>query len=172
MAFKAKVTNPTYRVNEEIQGIREVRITGDNIQSKVISLEEAKQMARKMNLDLVEINSSVKPHIVKIVNFEKWQYEQKKNSKKNKAPSLKEVQLSVNIADNDLMVKANKAKEFIKEGYKVKVTLALKGRELARREENKKSLLKFIIMMEEVAIPESYPKDEGNKCIVILKKRN
>lgn len=172
MAFKPRNTSSPYRVNEEIQGIREVRITGENIQSRIISLEEAKQIARKMNLDLVEINSTTKPHIVKLINFEKWQYEQKKNNKKNKAPSLKEIQLTVNIADNDLTVKVNKAKEFIKDGCKVKVTLALKGRELARREENKKSLLKFIIMMEDVAIPEAYPKDEGNKCVVILKKRN
>jgi translation initiation factor IF-3 len=48
----------------------------------------------------------------------------------------------------------------------------MKGRELSRREDNKKSILEFIVMMDDVAVPESTPKDEGNKTVVILKKRS
>jgi translation initiation factor IF-3 len=100
-------------------------------------------------------------------------YELKKAAKKNKANTkpLKEVQLSVNIADHDLQTKVNQAKKFIGEGSKVKVVLTMKGRELSRREDNKKSIYLFISGLEEVATPESMPKDEGNKTIVILKKR-
>ena len=64
-----------------------------------------------------------------------------------------------------------KAKEFIEDGNKVKVVLTMKGRELGRREDSKKSLLTFIVEMDEVAVPESLPRDEGNKCTIILKKK-
>ena len=68
--------------------------------------------------------------------------------------------------------KANNAKKFIEDGSKVRVTLTMKGRELSRREDNKKSILEFIVMMDDVAIPESTPRDEGNKTVVILKKKS
>ena len=84
---------------------------------------------------------------------------------------LKEIQLSVNITEHDLQTKANNAKKFIENGNKVKVTLTMKGRELSRREENKRSILEFIVMLEDVAVPESQPRDDGNKTIVILKKK-
>ena len=78
----------------------------------------------------------------------------------------------MNIAKHDLETKANNAKRFIEDGSRVRVTLAMKGRELSRREDNKKSILEFIVMMDDVAVPESTPKDEGNKTVVILKKRS
>ena len=101
-------------------------------------------------------------------------YELKKSAKKQQhnSKALKEIQLSVSIADNDMQTKANNAAKFLQAGSKVKVVLLMKGREKARREENKKSIYKFITMLEDVAIPESIPKDEGdNKTIVILKKK-
>jgi translation initiation factor IF-3 len=100
-------------------------------------------------------------------------YELKKNAKKNKqaAKPLKEIQLSVNISEHDLQTKANNAKKFIENGSKVKVTLTMKGRELSRRDENKKSILEFIVMLEDVATPEAPLRDDGNKTSVILKKK-
>ena len=100
-------------------------------------------------------------------------YELKKIAKKTKqnAKPLKEIQLSVNIATHDLQTKANNARKFIEEGSRVRVTLSMKGRELMRREENKKSILEFVVMMEDVAVPETPLKDEGNKTTVILKKK-
>jgi translation initiation factor IF-3 len=126
-----------------------------------------------MELDLIEINPSTQPPIMKIASYEKLMYEIKKNAKKNKntAKPLKEIQLSVNITEHDLQTKANNAKKFIENGNKVKVTLTMKGRELSRREENKRSILEFIVMLEDVAVPESQPRDDGNKTIVILKKK-
>ena len=126
-----------------------------------------------MDLDLIEINSKINPPIMRVGNYEKMVYEIKKAEKKKAhvAKPLKEVQLSVNISSHDLETKANNAKKFIDDGSKVKVTLSMKGRELARRDENKRSILEFITLMEEVASPESMPKDEGNRTIVILKQK-
>ena len=163
-----------FRVNDEIRVGGNVRIVGEGIESKVVTMSEARKIAEDMELDLVEIQGKLEIPIIKICNYEKMLYELKKAAKKNKqqAKPLKEIQLSVNIAKHDLETKVNNAKRFIEDGSRVRVTLSMKGRELYRREENKKSILEFIVMMDEVAIPESTPKDEGNKTVVILKKRS
>ena len=79
--------------------------------------------------------------------------------------------LTTNIAKHDLETKAKKAKEFIEEGNKVRVTLTMKGRELTRREESQKSILEFIVMLDDVAIPEGKLTENGNRTIVVLKKK-
>lgn len=163
----------SFRINDELMGNYDVRIVGDGIESRILSLEEAKAIATEMELDLIEINSKISPPIMRIGNYEKMVYEIKKAEKKKAhvAKPLKEVQLSVNISSHDLETKANNAKKFIDDGSKVKVTLSMKGRELARRDENKRSILEFITLMEDVALPESMPTDEGNRTIVILKPK-
>lgn len=163
-----------FRVNDEIRVGGNVRIVGEGIESKVVAMSEARKIAEDMELDLVEIQGKSDVPIVKVCNYEKMLYELKKAAKKNKqqVKPLKEIQLSVNIAKHDLETKANNAKKFIEDGSRVRVTLAMKGRELSRREDNKKSILEFIVMMDDVAVPESTPKDEGNKTVVILKKRS
>ena len=85
---------------------------------------------------------------------------------------MKEIQLSVNIAKHDLETKANNARKFLEDGSRVRVTLSMKGRELSRREENKKSILEFIVLLEDIAVPEAALRDEGNKTVVTLKKKN
>ncbi len=163
-----------FRVNDEIRIGGNVRIVGEGIESKVVTMSEARKIAEDMELDLVEIQGKSDVPIVRVCNYEKMLYELKKATKKNKqqVKPLKEIQLSVNIAKHDLETKANNAKRFIEDGSRVRVTLAMKGRELSRREDNKKSILEFIVMMDDVAVPESTPKDEGNKTVVILKKRS
>ena len=163
-----------FRVNDEIRIGGNVRIVGEGIESKVVTMSEARKIAEDMELDLVEIQGKSDVPIVRVCNYEKMLYELKKSAKKNKqhVKPLKEIQLSVNIAKHDLETKANNAKRFIEDGSRVRVTLAMKGRELSRREDNKKSILEFIVMMDDVAVPESTPKDEGNKTVVILKKRS
>ena len=132
-------------------------------------LKEAKE-----NMKRLEKSLDRESYIKACRDYEKMLYELKKAAKKNKqhVKPLKEIQLSVNIAKHDLETKANNAKRFIEDGSRVRVTLAMKGRELSRREDNKKSILEFIVMMDDVAVPESTPKDEGNKTVVILKKRS
>lgn len=163
-----------FRVNDEIRIGGNVRIVGEGIESKVVTMSEARKIAEDMELDLVEIQGKSDVPIVRVCNYEKMLYELKKAAKKNKqlVKPLKEIQLSVNIAKHDLETKVNNAKKFIEDGSRVRVTLAMKGRELSRREDNKKSILEFIVMMDDVAVPESTPKDEGNKTVVILKKRS
>lgn len=162
-----------FRVNDEIRIKGDVRIVGDNIDSRVVPISEARKIADEMELDLVEIQGKLETPVLRICNYEKMVYEMKKAAKKNKqtAKPLKEIQLSVNIAMHDLETKVNSARKFIEDGSRVRVTLTMKGRELSRREENKKSILEFIVMLEDVATPEFAPRDDGNKTTVILKKK-
>lgn len=162
-----------FRVNEEINVNGNVRIVGEGIESKIVSIMEARKMADSMDMDLVLINDSQQIPILRICNYEKMLYEIKRNEKKNKHNSkpLKEIQLTVNIARHDLETKANNARKFLEDGSRVKVVLSMKGRELTRRDENKRSILEFIVMLEDIAVPESVPRDEGNRTIVILKKK-
>ena len=163
-----------FRVNDEIRFNGNVRIVGEGIDSKVVSMTEASKIADEMGLDLVEIQGKLEIPIIRICNYEKMLYELKKSAKKNKQTikPLKEIQLSVNIAKHDLETKANNARKFIEDGSKVRVTLSMKGRELTRREENKKSILEFIVLLEDVAVPEAAPRDEGNKTFVTPKRKN
>lgn len=176
----AKVNNKKqpsigFKINDEIFGNPKdyVRIVGDGIESSVVTLDEARKMASKMEMDLIEINGASKPPILRIGNYEKILYNLKKTQKKNKQQSsqVKEIMLTTNIAKHDLETKAKKAKEFIEEGHKVRVTLTMKGRELTRREESQKSILEFIVMMDDVAIPEGNLMENGNRTIVVLKKK-
>jgi len=162
-----------FRVNDEIRFNGNVRIVGNDIESRIVSMSEARDIAEDMELDIVEIQGNTEVPIMRICNYEKMMYELKKNAKKNKqnAKPLKEIQLSVNIAKHDLETKANSARKFIEDGSRVRVILSMKGREVSRREENKKSILEFIVLLEDVAVPEMTPRDEGNKTIVILKKK-
>ena len=174
MAKNKNVLNmPKFRINNELHGTYDVRIVGEDIESKIISLSEAKKIANDMEMDLIEINSNVNPPIMKIASYEKMLYEMKKAMKKNKqnVKPMKEIQLSVNISEHDLQTKVNNARKFIEGGSKVKVVLSMRGRELVRREENKRSILEFIVALENVAIPEAQPRDEGNRTVVILKKK-
>lgn len=174
MAKNKNVLNmPKFRINDELHGTYDVRIVGEDIESKIISLSEAKKIANDMEMDLIEINSNVNPPIMKIASYGKMLYEMKKAMKKNKqnVKPMKEIQLSVNISEHDLQTKVNNARKFIDGGSKVKVVLSMRGRELVRREENKRSILEFIVALENVAIPEAQPRDEGNRTVVILKKK-
>lgn len=163
-----------FKVNEEIIVNGNVRIVGEGIESKVVSIGDARRIADTMDMDLVLINNSQETPIVRICNYEKMLYELKKSEKKNKHNSkpLKEIQLTVNIAKHDLETKANNARKFLEDGSRVKVVLSMKGRELTRRDDNKRSILEFIVMLEDIAVPESVPRDEGNRTIVVLKKKN
>lgn len=163
-----------FRVNDEIRFNGNVRIVGNDIESKIVPMQEARKIAESMDLDLVEIQGKIETPIIRICNYEKMIYEMKKNAKKNKQTikPMKDIQLSVSIAKHDLETKANNARKFIEEGSRVRVILTMKGREMSRHDENKKSILEFIVLLEDVAVPEAAPRDEGNKTVVILKKKN
>lgn len=160
-----------YKVNEEICCHGNVRVLEDGKEPSIMHINDARKLAESRELDLMLITDKSDVPVVRICDYEKAIYALKKNAKKQQPKPLKEIELSVNIADHDLDTKVNQARKFLESGHKVKVTLKMKGRELTRREENKKSILKFIVKLEDVSIPEGQLKDEGNRTVVILKKK-
>ena len=172
MAKKQIVKEVNYLINDEIFNYEQVRIIGDNIESKVVSMIEARLIATELGLDIVEINNKTNPPLMRICNYSKFLYELKKSERKNKKTQIqvKEIQLSVNIAMHDLETKAKQAIVFLNHGNKVKVVLTMRGRELTRRVESQKSINLFIELMGDTCVVESR-KEEGNKTIVILRKK-
>lgn len=171
------------RINREIVGHNEVRLiykehkdsASPNDFNKVVSWKEAVRLSQETGLDLIEINPKTEPIVVRLEDYSKYLYHLKKQLKqRNKnTTTLKEIQLSANISMHDLQIKVNKAKEFIANGDKVKVVLTLKGRELLRREDSKKTFYQFIdIMLDSGLVSfDSIPRDEEKKSIVIFKKK-
>lgn len=148
-------------------------VESENDFNKIMKVSEAKKFADEVGLDLIEINGKAVPPILKIYEYTKYIWELKQIEKKKKKNSVdtKEIQLSVNISKHDMETKAKHAKDFIEKGEKVRVVLIMRGRELSRREESSKSFYEFLGMMGDNVSYETAPKNEGNKVIVILKRK-
>lgn len=109
-------------------------IDGENNQLGVLPREEALERARAADLDLVEVAPQADPPVARIMDFGKFQYEQKKQAKqqkKQRAGTVKEIRLSMKIGAHDLDYRLEKARKFLAEGQKVKFNLMMKGRENA-----------------------------------------
>lgn len=98
-----------------------------------MSLEEALKQANEAGLDLIEISPTANPPVAKIMDRGKFLYEEEKKrkqaAKKHKEVELKSVRVGIGTSQHDLEMRAHQADEFLGEGDKVKVDLALRGRE-------------------------------------------
>jgi translation initiation factor IF-3 len=136
---------------------------------------EAFKIAQEQGLDLVLINENANPPIVRIEDYGKFIYDQEKREKEAKKnvhkTQLKEISLSLNITDHDLGTKSKKALEFLEDGDKVKLSLLMKGRQNAMRENGEIVMLKFAQLVENSGIPEALPKLEGNRWNMTIKPK-
>lgn len=119
-------------INNQIRAL-EMRVIDENGKNLgVINKEEALSLAKNAGLDLIEISSSVNPPICKIADYGKHTYDMSKKKKEVKAKQTisetKNVQISVEISDNDLIIKGKRVAEWLKDGHRVKIDLQLKGR--------------------------------------------
>ena len=162
-----------HKINGEVR-FPEVRVIGDH-NGEVMSSFDAAKLAESEGKDLILINESAKPPVVRIEDYQKFLYDQErrdKEAKKNvKKTEIKEISLSATIADHDLSVKSKKAIEFLEEGDKVKLSLLLKGRQNNMKEQGELVMLKFAKLVEEVGLPETLPSNEGNRWNMILKPK-
>lgn len=162
-----------YNINNEIRSDF-VRVTGDNIESKIVKLSEALKIAKDMNLDLVQIVSNTNPPICKITDFQKFLYEKKfkeKELKKNQRKSIiktKEIRLTYNTGEHDFNFKLNNAKEFLKKSNKVKISMVFSGREIQYKNQGELLLLKFIDELNDLGKIENLPKLENKKLWVLV----
>ena len=117
---------------------KEVRViseTGEQL--GVMNIFNAIDLAKSKGLDLIQVTEKVEPPVCRIANYGKYLYQQQKKEKKMVKPKggeLKEIRLTFNISPHDMEVRAKQAKKFLEEGNKVKINMALKGRQKAMGE--------------------------------------
>lgn len=152
-------------LNHEIRA-NEVRCLGDDgTQYGIISRNAALAQAEELGLDLVLIAPDAKPPVCKIMDYGKFRYQEEKKKKeakkKQKVIDVKEIKLSVKIADNDISYKIKHAREFLEAGKHVKFRVFLRGREMANPEAGVAVLERVWPMVEDIAVRENPPKLEG-----------
>jgi translation initiation factor IF-3 len=155
-----------HKINEEITEYA-VRIP----EKGIVKTSDAIKMARDANMDLVLINSSAAPIICKIMNYEKFIYEQKKKGKP-KPLDVKEIKVGPNTSENDLDYRIKHMSEFLQKGHKVKITMQFKGREMAFVSKGEQLMLNLILKLTDFGSAETMPKLEGKKMFVMIRPKS
>ena len=169
--MKKPTLKQQYRVNEQIR-VREVRIVGDDIESCVISISKALQMAEQRGVDLVEISPNAEPPVCRLIDYSKFIYQQKKHQKEIKAKQVKvdvkEIRFGPQTDDHDYNFKLKHAQGFLNDGDKVKAYVFYKCRSILFKEQGEVLLLRFAADLEEYAKVEQMPQLEGKRMIMFL----
>jgi len=138
----------------------------------VVSPEDALRIAEEHNLDLVEIAPTAEPPVCKIMNFGKYRYQlqmkDRENKKKQHVVKLKEVRFRPRIGEHDLNMKINHIRKFLLDGYKVKITLMFRGRELAHKEVGMELVNKIVGLVSDISEVDKAPSSEGRTIITFL----
>jgi translation initiation factor IF-3 len=164
-------------VNERIH-FPEVRLIGPNgEQLGVLSRYDAMKKAEEYELDLLCVAPNAQPPVCKLINYGKYRFEKqkqdrenKKNSKKNEV-EIKEIQLTPQIGEHDLLTKVKAATKFLQDGNKLKVGVRFRGRQMAHIEVGEAVLNKFLDYVKEFGSTEEKPVLDGKNlsCVVASK---
>ena len=153
------------RINERIR-VPEVRLIGaEGNQLGIVSIDKARQIAEESALDLVEVAPQANPPVCRVLDYNKFRYDQEKKereAKKHQRQSrIKEIRLHPNIDEHDLQVKLKQAIGFLKKKDRVKVDLFFKGRQIEHLDLGRKILDKFITDTQSEGQIEKEPSLEG-----------
>ncbi len=151
----------------------QVRVVGDGIENPgVYPTQEAMKMADELELDLVEISPKADPPVCRIIDYQKFLYQQKKKQKEQKQKSVqvsvKEVRFGPNTDEHDYNFKLKHAEKFLKDGDKVKAFVFFKGRSILFKEKGEILLLRLAQDLEEVGKVEQMPRLEGKRMTMFL----
>ena len=139
---------------------------------KVYPIQEALKMAADLELDLVEISPNAVPPVCKIIDYQKYVYQQKKKAKEMPPNAskvvIKEIRFGPNTDEHDFQFKLKHAIGFLQEGSKVKAYVFFKGRSILFAEQGEKLLLRFAVELEDYGKAEQMPKLEGKRMIMML----
>ena len=165
--------NTKHILNDQIR-YRTVRLIGDEYESEVVDIETARKIAEGRNLDLMLVTDEGNPPVVRMCNYQKFLYQEKKRKKdqdqkqKLSNKELKEIRFSPTISSGDVDVKVKKITEFLEKGHKVKLDMRFKGRMIQHKDIGEKVLLNIVVELEEIAKPDSMPKLSGRSMTMIL----
>ena len=140
-----------------------------------LTKEEALKLAQEKGLDLIEVSPFAKPPVARILDFDKYRYQQEKKIKKQQAQQkdrdIKQIQISVRSAKNDLLTKAKRANNFLAKGHPVRIVMVLKGREKAHKPFAKEKLMNFLVEMITEHKITMEPKFAGRGIMVQIQKK-
>ena len=130
------------------------------------------KLADELQLDLVEISAKADPPVCKIMDYQKYLYQQKKKAKEMKANAakvvIKEIRFGPNTDEHDFQFKLKHAQEFLSEGAKVKAYVFFRGRSILFSDQGEKLLLRFAVELEDYGRAEQMPKLEGKRMIMMI----
>ncbi|ARN71637.1 MULTISPECIES: translation initiation factor IF-3 [Nonlabens] len=159
-----------HAINEKIRA-RKVRLVGQG-EPRVMDTRDALKEAREQELDLVEISPNAEPPVVKILDYKKFVYEQKKREKAMKANAskvvIKEIRFGPNTDDHDYEFKKKHAEKFLKEGAKLKAYVFFKGRSIIYKDQGEILLLRLAQDLEDLGKVEQMPKMEGKRMNMFI----
>ena len=145
---------------------------GDNINPDVYTIQDALRMAEELELDLVEISPNADPPVCKIVDYQKFLYQQKKKQKEIKSKTtkvvLKEIRFGPQTDEHDYNFKLKHAQKFLEDGAKVKAFVFFKGRSILFKEQGEILLLRLAQDLEEIGKVEQLPRLEGKRMIMFI----
>lgn len=160
-----------HAINDEIRA-REVRLVGDNVEEGIYPLAKALKIADEQELDLIEIAPTAQPPVCKIMDYQKFLFQQRKRLKEQKAKStkvvVKEIRFGPQTDEHDYNFKLNHAIGFLKEGAKVKSYVFFKGRSILFKEQGEMLLLRFANDLEDYGKLEQMPVLEGKRMTVMF----
>lgn len=162
-----------YRINEQIR-VRELRLVGENIPNNqgIFSREEALKLADELELDLVEVSPTAEPPVCKIIDFNKFIYDQKKKQKEIKSNAtkmvIKEIRFGPNTDEHDFQFKVKHAEKFLQEGAKVKAYVFFKGRTILFKDKGEELLRKFAEELQDFGKADQAPMLDGKRMIINL----
>ena len=160
-----------YRINEQIRA-REVRIVGDDIESRVVTLQEALRLAESREADLVEISPTAVPPVCRIIDYSKFIYQLKKKQKEQKAKQVKidvkEIRFGPQTDDHDYNFKLKHAQGFLSDGDKVKAYVFFRGRSILYKEQGEVLLLRFANDLEDYGTCTQMPVLEGKRMTIFI----
>lgn len=168
MAGKKEDTN---LINDEIR-VSEVRLVGDNVEQGIYPIEEALKIAEGQELDLILIAPQAEPPVCRVMDYQKFKFQQRKHAKEQKAKStklvVKEIRFGPQTDEHDYNFKLKHAIGFLKEGAKVKSYVFFKGRSILFKEQGEVLLLRFANDLEEYGKLDQMPVLEGKRMTIMI----
>ncbi|MCH7893331.1 MAG: translation initiation factor IF-3 [Proteobacteria bacterium] len=160
------------RRNDEISASQVRVIDADGEQAGILDLEDAKQKAYDLGLDLVEVSPNAEPPVCRIMDFGKYLFEQNKKAhsarKNQRTVHVKEIKFRPGTDEGDYQVKMKNLVKFLTQGDKTKVTLRFRGREMAHKDLGRKLLERVRNDLEEIMVVEQMPQLEGRQMVMVL----
>ncbi|MBI3503128.1 MAG: translation initiation factor IF-3 [Bacteroidetes bacterium] len=160
-----------HKINEKIRHAQ-VRVVGEGIEPRVVSIEEALKIAADAGVDLVEIAPNATPPVCKVIDYKKFLYELKRKEKEKKAGTqkviVKEIRFTPHTDEHDFTFKKNHALKFLEDGSKVRAYVFFKGRTIMFKDQGRALLMRFAKELEEAGKIEQMPMQDGKKMIILI----